>query len=75
MEVIPLGDSALLVRLENDLDKPSYESLGNVLDVLWHLQAAQIPGGSRSHVGFTQRSQFSTRFVSLKPGHRSRARD
>jgi inhibitor of KinA len=44
MEVTPLGDSALLVRLENDLDKPSYESLGNVLDALRHLQAAQIPG-------------------------------
>ena len=44
MEVIPLGDSTLLVRLENDFDKPSYESLGHVLDALGHLQAAQIPG-------------------------------
>ena len=44
MEVIPLGDSALLVRLEDDFDKPSYESLGNVLDALRHLRAAQIPG-------------------------------
>lgn len=44
MEVIPLGDSALLVRLENGFDKPSYQSLGNVLDALRHLQAAQIPG-------------------------------
>ncbi len=44
MEVIPLGDSTLLVRLENDLDKPSYQSLGNVLGALRHLQAAQIPG-------------------------------
>ena len=44
MEVIPLGDSALLVRLEDDFDKPSYQSLGNVLDALRYLQAAQIPG-------------------------------
>ena len=44
MEVIPLGDSALLIRLENDFEKPSYESLSNVLDALRHLQAGQIPG-------------------------------
>jgi inhibitor of KinA len=44
MEVIPLGDSALLVRLENDFDKPSYQSLENVLNAVRHLQAAQIPG-------------------------------
>jgi inhibitor of KinA len=44
MEVVPLGDSALLVRLENDLFKSSDESLRNVLDALRQLQAAQIPG-------------------------------
>lgn len=44
MEVIPLGDSALLVRLEKDFNKPSYETLENVLNALRHLQAAQIPG-------------------------------
>jgi inhibitor of KinA len=44
MDVIPLGDSVLLVRLEDDLEKPSYLSLEKVLNALRHLQAAQIPG-------------------------------
>jgi inhibitor of KinA len=44
MEVVPLGDSALLVRVRNDFDKSSDESLDNVLRTLRQLQAAQIPG-------------------------------
>ena len=44
MEIVPLGDSTLLVRLGIDFDKPSYESRGNVLDALRHLQAAKLPG-------------------------------
>lgn len=44
MEVIPLGDSALLVRVGNDLYKSSDQTLGNVLDTLRQLQAAKIPG-------------------------------
>ena len=44
MEIVPLGDSTLLVRVGIDFNKPSYESLGNVLATLRHLQAAKIPG-------------------------------
>src|SRR3954468_1685753 len=44
MEVIPLGDSALLVRVGNDFDISSDQSFDNVLLALRQLQAAQIPG-------------------------------
>ena len=44
MEIVPLGDSALLVRVGNDLHKSSDQTLENVLDTLRRLQAAQIPG-------------------------------
>ena len=42
--VIPLGDSALLIRLEEDFADSSDQSLGNVLDALARLQTARIPG-------------------------------
>ncbi len=44
MEVVPLGDSALLVRVGNDLHKSSDQTLGNVLDALRQLRVAQISG-------------------------------
>jgi inhibitor of KinA len=44
MEVIPLGDSTLLVRVGNDFDKLPEHTLDNVLRTLRQLQAAQIPG-------------------------------
>ena len=44
MEVIPLGDSALLVRVGKDFEKSSDQSLDDVLATLRQLQAAQIPG-------------------------------
>lgn len=44
MEVVPLGDSALLIRFGSDFEKSPDESLENVLDALRQLRTAQIPG-------------------------------
>jgi inhibitor of KinA len=44
MEVIPLGDSALLIRLRDDFEKAPTQSLESVLDTMERLEAAHIPG-------------------------------
>lgn len=44
METIPLGDSALLIRLRNDFEKAPLECLETVLDARQRLETAKIPG-------------------------------
>ena len=44
MEIVPLGDSALLVRLRTDFGKAPDESLALVLDTMQRLEAAHLPG-------------------------------
>jgi inhibitor of KinA len=44
MEVNPLGDSALLIRLRNDFEKAPAKSLATVLDAMRRLEVARIPG-------------------------------
>ncbi len=44
MEFIPLGDSALLIRLGDDLEKLAPRSFENILGALQRLEAAQISG-------------------------------
>jgi len=44
MEIVPLGDSALIVRVRNRFDDKPEETLDKVLLVFRQLQAASIPG-------------------------------
>jgi inhibitor of KinA len=44
MEVVSLGDSALLIRLPNDFDKNPARMLEAILNTTKRLEAAQIPG-------------------------------
>lgn len=44
MEVIPLGDSALLIRLRKDFEKAPMQCLETVLSATQRLEAAKIPG-------------------------------
>ena len=44
MEIVPLGDSALIVRVRNRFDDKPEETLDKVLRVFRQLQAASIPG-------------------------------
>jgi KipI family sensor histidine kinase inhibitor len=44
MEIVPLGDSALIVRVRNRFDDRPEETLDKVLRVFRQLQAASIPG-------------------------------
>jgi inhibitor of KinA len=44
MEVIPLGDSALLIHLRNDFEKAPTQCLETVLDAMERLEAAHIAG-------------------------------
>jgi inhibitor of KinA len=44
MEVIPLGDSALLIHLRDDFEKAPTQTLAAVLDAMARLEAAHIPG-------------------------------
>jgi inhibitor of KinA len=44
MEITPLGDSALLVRVAEDFDDAPENALRKVLAAKRHLEAAQIPG-------------------------------
>ena len=44
MEIVPLGDNALLIRLPCDLEKAPEQTLEVVLDASRRLQTAKIPG-------------------------------
>jgi inhibitor of KinA len=44
MEIIPLGDSALIVRLRDQFDDAPEETLNEVLGTFHHLRRAAIPG-------------------------------
>ena len=44
MEIIPLGDSALVVRLREQFEDAPEETLNEVLRVFQLLQRAAIPG-------------------------------
>ncbi len=44
MEIVPLGDSALLLRLESDFEKDPARTLESILDATQRLKSAQIPG-------------------------------
>ncbi len=44
MEIIPLGDSALIVRVRDRFDDASEETLDTVLRAFQRLQSAEIPG-------------------------------
>ena len=44
MEIVPLGDNALLIRLPCDLEKAPEQTLETVLDASRRLQTAKIPG-------------------------------
>src|SRR5262245_2447728 len=44
MEIVPLGDNALIVRVRNRFDDKPEETLDKVLLVFRQLQAASIPG-------------------------------
>ena len=44
MEIVPLGDVALLIRLPCDLEKAPEQTLESILDVRRRLEAAKIPG-------------------------------
>jgi inhibitor of KinA len=44
MEITPLGDSALIVRVHEDLGHAPGQSVGEVLQMMRRIEAAQIPG-------------------------------
>ena len=44
MEITPLGDSALLIRLRPDSEAGTNETLAEVLGAKQRLQAAAVPG-------------------------------
>jgi len=44
MEIIPLGDSALVVRVRDQFEDAPEETLDEVLRILQQLRSAAIPG-------------------------------
>ena len=44
MQITPLGDSALIIRLRDDFENGSENLLDEVLGLLDHIKRAQIPG-------------------------------
>ena len=44
MEIVPLGDSALIVRVREEFEDAPEETLNEVLQTLQRLQSAAIPG-------------------------------
>jgi inhibitor of KinA len=58
MEITPLGDSALLIRLAENLDDAPVEVLNKVLSTKHALEAAQIPGAVELTPAYTTVALF-----------------
>jgi inhibitor of KinA len=58
MELVPLGDSALLLRLQNDFENAPQKALESILDARQRLEAAQIPGVSELVPAYTTITLF-----------------
>jgi inhibitor of KinA len=58
MEITPLGDSALLIRLAENLDDAPVEVLNKVLSTKRALEAAQIPGAVELTPAYTTVALF-----------------
>lgn len=58
MDITPLGDSALIVRVCNDFETNAAESLSAVLETRRRLEAAAFPGVIESAVAYTTVALF-----------------
>jgi inhibitor of KinA len=58
MEITPLGDSALLIRVVEDFESEPEDALGKVLAVKRGLEAAQIPGAIEIAPAYTTVALF-----------------
>ena len=58
MEIVPLGDSALIVRVREEFDDAPEETLNEVLRILQQLRSAAIPGVIELAPAYTTVSVF-----------------
>src|SRR6266487_5829703 len=76
MEIVPLGDSALIVRVREQFDDAPEETLNEVLQTFQQLRSAAIPGVIELAPAYTSVAVFCDPLqVAKASGHPDRAFD